>query len=289
MDNLPPVRYSLTYIDDATEKLRAINTQLLKIFEARGYNEWSSGAIDRPTLIHLQEQLKLELNQIIQGHSCLLVFLSDLDCVNDWKVWIKRVSSDFRSINTDNLPRHGEELVRAMRRVATWIERIEKVRAAYLPQSNKERRFRAFIGSSSEGLSIANKLQLMLERDLEVEVWNQGTVFGLGDATLEALEQAVLAYDFGIFVFTPDDELHIRGESKPVARDNVVFELGLFIGKLTRRRAFIVHPSKKTISLPSDLAGITTAAYDPDNQSLAASLGPVCQKIRDAVERAEST
>jgi predicted nucleotide-binding protein len=150
------------------------------------------------------------------------------------------------------------------------------------------KRLRTFIGSSTEGLPIANKLQMLLDSDLAVEVWNQGTVFGLGDVTLEALERAVLSYDFGIFVFTPDDELHTRGESKPVARDNVVFELGLFIGKLTRRRAFVIHPSKRAITLPSDLSGITTANYDPDNSNIAAALGPACERIRDAVVRASS-
>jgi len=144
---------------------------------------------------------------------------------------------------------------------------------------------RAFIGSSSEGLEIANNIQTLLEYELHSEIWNQGTIFGLGDATLEALEQAVLAYDFGIFVFTPDDQLHSRGEFKPVARDNVIFELGLFIGKLTRKRAFIIHPAKKAIALPSDLAGITTATYDPGRPNLAAALGPACQKIRDAAKR----
>jgi predicted nucleotide-binding protein len=96
-----------------------------------------------------------------------------------------------------------------------------------------------------------------------------------------------LTYDFAIFVFTPDDQLQMRGETRPVARDNVLFELGLFIGQLTRKRSFVVHPSGKAVSLPSDLAGITTAAYDPDKPNLAASLGPVCQKIRDAVARIE--
>ncbi|HEV7738151.1 MAG TPA: nucleotide-binding protein [Chlamydiales bacterium] len=144
---------------------------------------------------------------------------------------------------------------------------------------------RAFVGSSSEGLEIANKVQALLEYDLDSEIWNQGTIFGLGEATLEALEQAVLAYDFAIFIFTPDDQLHTRGEFKPVARDNVVLELGLFIGKLTRRRAFVIHPAKKAIALPSDLAGITMATYDPDKANLAAALGPACQKIREAVKR----
>ena len=143
----------------------------------------------------------------------------------------------------------------------------------------------AFIGSSTEGLPIANKLQAQLEYDLEAVVWNQGTVFGLGDATLEALENAVLQYDFAIFVFTPDDELLTRGQTKPVARDNVLFELGLFTGKLTRRRAFVVHPRNNAIALPSDLSGITTANYDPDQKNLAVALGPVCERIREAIMR----
>lgn len=142
---------------------------------------------------------------------------------------------------------------------------------------------RVFIASSSEGLGIANKIQELMEYDISAEVWNQGTVFGLGSSTLEALEHAVSNYEFGVFVFTPDDELHTRGEIKPTARDNVVFELGLFIGKLTRWRSFVLHPSKRAISLPTDLAGITTAHYDPDAPNLAAALGPACQRIREAV------
>jgi predicted nucleotide-binding protein len=93
-----------------------------------------------------------------------------------------------------------------------------------------------FIGSSSQGLNVANDVQSLLHREFLVEVWNQGTIFGLGNATLEDLEAAVLAYDFGIFVFTPDDRLDARGHVRTVARDNVLFEFGLFVGKLTRRR-----------------------------------------------------
>lgn len=143
---------------------------------------------------------------------------------------------------------------------------------------------KAFIGSSFEGLRIANKLQALLKYDLEAVVWNQGTVFGLGKSTLEALETAVMEYDFGIFVFTPDDELYTKGKTKPVARDNVLFELGLFMGKLTRRRSFIVHPRKNAIALPSDLHGITTATFDPTQDNFAAALGPVCEQIREGVQ-----
>jgi predicted nucleotide-binding protein len=148
---------------------------------------------------------------------------------------------------------------------------------------------RVFIGSSTEGLKVANTLRKLLKEEVAAEVWNQGTVFGLGTATLEALEQAVLKYDFGIFVFTPDDQIHTRGELKPVARDNVIFELGLFIGKLTRHRAFIVHPSKKAIELPSDLLGITTAVYNPNNVDLTAALKLACKQIRNAIQQANAS
>ena len=146
-----------------------------------------------------------------------------------------------------------------------------------------EGRPRIFVGSSSEGLDVANKLQELLSGEFSVVVWNQGTVFGLGTSTLEALEAAVLEFHHAVFVFTADDQLTIRGELKPVARDNVLFELGMFIGKLGRKKAFVVHPGNKGVSLPSDLAGITTAPYDPKERNLAAALGPVATRIRTAV------
>ena len=155
-------------------------------------------------------------------------------------------------------------------------------------QDAKMKKYRVFIGSSTEGLHVAGLIQSLLQYDFEVEVWNQGTVFGLGTSTLEALEAAVLGYDFGIFVFTPEDELHARGQVKQVARDNVVFELGMFIGKLTRKRAFIVRP-REGLAMPSDLAGITTASYDVSHTNIAASLGPACQQIREAAAAVHRT
>lgn len=143
-------------------------------------------------------------------------------------------------------------------------------------------RSRVFIGSSTEGLRVANAIQSLLHHDFLIEVWNQGTIFGLGNATLEDLEAAVLTYNYGIFVFTPDDQLESRGRVRTVARDNVLFEFGLFVGKLTRKRAFIVRSPE--VSLPSDLAGINTAGYDPTAPNLAAALGPASQGIRAAIE-----
>lgn len=180
----------------------------------------------------------------------------------------------------------GELLTTASTMSHQQFEALEKIFAAALaafravPSSKKPR---VFIGSSSEGLKIARKVQELLAPDVTAVVWDQGTVFGLGAATLEALEKAVFDYDFAIFVFTPDDELHTRGVARPVARDNVVFELGLFTGKLGRMKTYVLNPGRGAVALPSDLLGITTASYDAAEANIAASLGPPCNRIRDAI------
>lgn len=142
---------------------------------------------------------------------------------------------------------------------------------------------RLFVGSSSEGLPIAHTVRDLLSDEFDVTVWDDGTVFGLGDSSLEALEAAVLAFHGGIFVFTPDDELTTRGRTRRVARDNVLFELGMFVGRLGRRRAFALRPAGSAVSLPSDLAGITTADYPPDDPHLATALETPVDRIRRAV------
>lgn len=116
-----------------------------------------------------------------------------------------------------------------------------------------------------------------------MEIWNQSQVFGLGTSTLEALEVAVDEYDFGVFVFTPDDKRTMRGKNNLVARDNVIFESGLFIGKLGRYRSFIVKPRGILIQMPSDLNGITVADYDPTKTNLAGAVGAACTKLRAAM------
>ena len=155
-----------------------------------------------------------------------------------------------------------------------------------MPKQSEKSKPRIFIGSSSEGIEIARAIQSELYKDYSVEIWNQNTVFGLGSATIEALEVAVELYDFGIFVFTPDDEITMRESEHKVPRDNVIFELGLFIGKLGRYRAFAVQPHGTEIQLPSDLKGMSIASYDPDSVNIDAAIGPACRQIRTAVKSA---
>ncbi len=115
-----------------------------------------------------------------------------------------------------------------------------------------------FVGSSSEALPVARQLKEVLEPDLEVLLWDDG-LFELGEDTLSSLLKFVSVFDFGLFVLSPDDLVKSRRFKSPAPRDNVVFEMGLFMGALGRRRAFpvVASPAGSRVKVPSDLLGNT--------------------------------
>ena len=78
-----------------------------------------------------------------------------------------------------------------------------------------------FIGSSAEGLPVAEAIQINLDYACEVTIWSQG-VFGLGQGTLEALVDRLDGFDFAALVLTPDDITISRDEELQSPRDNVL-------------------------------------------------------------------
>lgn len=144
---------------------------------------------------------------------------------------------------------------------------------------------KVFVASSVEGLDIAYPMQVNLQHDADLTVWSQG-VFSLSVTPLDSITEALDASDFGIFVFSPDDETTMRGNVSDTVRDNVIFELGLFVGRLGKRRCFIVMPDNIDMHIPTDLVGVTPAKYsgDRDSSEIAAALGPACHEIRQAMK-----
>jgi len=85
------------------------------------------------------------------------------------------------------------------------------------------------VGSSSEGMEFARAVGAKLESDAEVTVWEDG-IFELGYTAIESLTVALSRFDFAVLVLTPDDVVQSRSIDRPGPRDNVIFELGLFMG-----------------------------------------------------------
>jgi hypothetical protein len=122
-----------------------------------------------------------------------------------------------------------------------------------------------FIGSSSEALALAGAVKAELAKHFQADLWNEN-LFELGEDNLNNLLRFIQCYDFAVLVLTDDDTTISRKVTKASPRDNVVFELGLFMGALGRRRAFtlISQAEDGAPKIPSDLLG-NTAIYLPKN------------------------
>lgn len=142
---------------------------------------------------------------------------------------------------------------------------------------------RIFIGSSVEGLRIAEHIQAGLDHVAECTVWNQG-VFQPSVTAIETLVESAVSFDCAVIVLTADDIITMRETTAPVARDNLIFELGLFTGMLGRAKTFMVKCRDDQIQLPSDLNGVTALDYgNRTDGNLSAALTPVCLRIKGAM------
>jgi hypothetical protein len=137
----------------------------------------------------------------------------------------------------------------------------------------------------------------------EVLIWNQET-FEPTKTYIESIEKELQKVDFAVLVLTEDDERLYRKTKAFVPRDNVVFELGLFIAKLGRERSFYIQPSG--VKLPTDLLGIESIKFElpkrstgwapvsarrnslaalpgEERDTLRATLHPACSKVAAAI------
>lgn len=157
--------------------------------------------------------------------------------------------------------------------------RLQQRNAHVLATHNK---IRIFIISSAEALEIARAVQNALDHDFTITLWTDG-VFRASWYPVESLERQLDQSDFAIAIAQPDDLTVSRGASAPTPRDNVIFELGLFIGRIGRLRSFLIEPRGGEIKLPTDFSGITALTYQYDPGDLPARMGAVCNQIRTIV------
>lgn len=146
-------------------------------------------------------------------------------------------------------------------------------------------KIRIFVISSAEALEIAREIQGGFEYDdFYLTLWTDG-VFSAGSYPIESLEKALDDSDFAIAIAQPDDLTETRGKERSTPRDNVIFELGFFMGRLGRHRTILVEPRNDKIDLPSDLTGIEKVSYRyREEQNLEGMIAPVCNRIRKYVK-----
>jgi Predicted nucleotide-binding protein containing TIR-like domain len=150
---------------------------------------------------------------------------------------------------------------------------------------------RIFIGSSTKGLDIAELAQTELTNDGEPELWTNG-IFRSPYVPIENLMSAVEKYHFALFILLPEDPLTIKDLDTLSVRDNVLFELGLFMGRLGRDRNFFISPresNKTQLHLPSDLSGITPSSYDPNAANRQASVSAALLELKQSLRKFQNS
>jgi hypothetical protein len=145
-----------------------------------------------------------------------------------------------------------------------------------------------FVGSSSESRRIAEAVQRNLSAVVDVTVWTQ-VGFELSKSTLSTLLREVRRYDYAAFVFAPDDVVRLRKQSLLATRDNVMFELGMFMSVLGPERCFFLIPrTVKPFRIPTDLTGLTAAVYESGShvENIDAAIGAACSEIAESIRHA---
>jgi predicted nucleotide-binding protein len=85
-----------------------------------------------------------------------------------------------------------------------------------------------------------------------------------GRVILEKFEGHAASAAYAVVLLTADDEGHAKtdSDSKPRARQNVVFELGFFFAQLGRERVAVLRDPE--VEKPSDLDGLVYIEIDPN-------------------------
>jgi hypothetical protein len=144
-----------------------------------------------------------------------------------------------------------------------------------------------FIASASEGLDVANAVRDALGRNIgfQPRIWNEGT-FKPSMTFIEALEEELAQSDFAVLTLTPDDQTESRGKVSMAPRDNVLFELGLFMGRLGRNRTYFVCDKNQEVKIPTDLLGVEPATYEMGGgqkleDAIAVACSPIAKRMRE--------
>ncbi len=142
-----------------------------------------------------------------------------------------------------------------------------------------------FIASSVESLDIADAININLDHFSEITLWKNA--FELSGNTIDSLISIAEKVDFATFILAPDDVTNIRESEHLVPRDNVIFELGLFIGTIGKKRCFIVKPRDIDIHLPTDLLGITTTDFENNrsDDDLNSALNYPCSLMKNSIQK----
>jgi len=190
---------------------------------------------------------------------CVVARLSDMD--------LERIANKYPNMWRQFARELARRLLERNRSVAQAREKI-----------------RVFVISSREAIDVVETIENAFSNndDIQIAAW-KNDVFKVANYPLEDLERELELADFAVAVAHADDLATIRKKRHSVPRDNVIFELAYFMGRIGRRRSILMEPSN--VKLPSDYDGVTTIRYKFDKSDKANSMSVACNKLRDHIRQ----
>lgn len=145
-----------------------------------------------------------------------------------------------------------------------------------------QRKPKIFIGSSTAGYSIAEKVKNNLSSIADCVLWKDQNVWEINSSTFDNLLRMASYFDFGVFVATADDLTLKNGQIVIEPRDNVILEMALFLGALGRHKSFLLVEAD--IELPSDFKGIYMSRFRNTDESTIQTACKECEsKINEHI------
>jgi hypothetical protein len=151
---------------------------------------------------------------------------------------------------------------------------------------------RLFIGSSREAAEggLLEALRHALDSGLnpsgqaiEIVPWTTSPWKNLS-AAVATLVESLVEYSYAVFILSADDELTFRGKKHYAARDNVIFEFGLFLAHLGPERTFLVGPASTSAVPPVSALGRSHGAVAERPLRILTDLGTVYREGKYVIE-----
>jgi hypothetical protein len=142
-----------------------------------------------------------------------------------------------------------------------------------------------FIGCSVQAVRFAETAQTELVHTAQPELWTNGK-FPSHDTPIESLFRALDEFQFALFVALAEDITTKDGAAHHSMRDNVLFEMGLFLGRRGRKNVFLIAPhglSGAKLQLPTDLTGIQPSYFDATATNLRGAISASLFELKEAL------
>ena len=234
-------------------------------------------ALDGTSVQHSRDTLEIFTNRC--AHLVVRIFSGDTSKQQWFTQWLESIRSDTRyfdkwGYSEDQWFWQKEQLLAVLGSIEDDIEMTElnieskdntvSIRGtSLLRKNNASQSSRIFVVHGQDNEMKQSVARLLERLGLEPIILHEQPSRG------KTLIEKFLDYadvGFAIILLSPDDLGRLRSlpndNLRPRARQNVIFELGFFIGRLGRERSFTLYREEKDFEFPSDYAGVLYVPFD---------------------------